>query len=162
MKKFILPVVGLLACIAVACNNSNKKNDEHSGQTHSGDKPKTQADSLMAAIDDGHIVGMSKIGKLHNTQKKVQGIIDSIGKLPAKAKQAAAPYVAKLQVLVKDLKYADFAMDKWMTEYDMDSAINNMEQRIKYLTDEKMKVGKMKEAILGGLQKADSLLREKF
>jgi len=53
-------------------------------------------------------------------------------------------------------------MDKWMTEYDMDSAINNMEQRIKYLTDEKMKVGKMKEAILGGLQKADSLLREKF
>ncbi len=162
MKKFIPPLVGLLACIAVACNNSNKKNDEHNGHTNSGDKPKTLADSLTAAIDDGHIVGMSKIGKLHNTQKQVQGVIDSIGKLPAKAQQAAGPYVVKLQALIKDLEYADFAMDKWMMEYDMDSAVNNMEQRIKYLTDEKLKVGKMKEAILGSLQKADSLLKEKF
>jgi hypothetical protein len=162
MKKLMLPVVVLLACIAVACNNSDKKKDDHSGHTHSSNEPKTLADSLMAAIDDGHVVGMSKIGKLHNTQKQVQGVIDSIGKLPAKAQQAAAPYIAKLQGLIKDLEYADFAMDKWMTEFDMDSAINNMEQRIKYLTDEKLKVGKMKEAILGGLQKADSLLKEKF
>ncbi len=159
MKKFILPLVGLLACIVVACNNSDKKSDSHN---HSADAPKTLTDSLMAAIDDGHIVGMSKIGKLHNTQKQVQAVIDSIGKLPAKAKQAATPYLAKLQGLVKDLEYADFAMDKWMTEFDMDSAVNNMEQRIKYLTEEKLKVGKMKEAILGGLQKADSLLKEKF
>lgn len=45
---------------------------------------------------------------------------------------------------------------------NMDSALNNAEQRIKYLTDEKLKVGKVKEAILGSLQKADSLLKEKL
>ncbi len=160
MKKIILPLA-ILFTIA-SCNNPDKKNDDHGGSTHSTDEPKTLADSLMAAIDDGHIVGMSKIGKLHNTQKQVQAVIDSIGKLPAKAQQAAAPYLAKLKGLIRDLEYADFAMDKWMTEFDMDSAVNNMEQRIKYLADEKLKVGKMKEAILGGLQKADSLLKEKF
>jgi len=161
MKKTILPFA-ILLIITAACNNSDKKHDDHSGHTHSSEEPKTLADSLMKEIDDGHVVGMSKIGKLHNTQKQVQAVIDSIGKLPGKAQQAAAPYVAKLKTLVKDLEYADFAMDKWMTEFDMDSAVNNMEQRIKYLTDEKLKVGKMKEAILGGLQKADSLLKEKF
>ena len=162
MKKFILPIVVLLTCAAVACNNSDKKHDEQSGHTNSGDEPKTLSDSLMKEIDDGHIVGMSKIGKLHNTKKQVQGVIDSIGKLPVKAQQAVAPYLTKMQGLIKDLEYADFAMDKWMTEFDMDSAVDNMEQRIKYLTDEKLKVGKMKEAILGSLQKADSLLKEKF
>ena len=49
-----------------------------------------------------------------------------------------------------------------MTEFEMDSAIDNLEQRIKYLTDEKMKVGKMKEAILTSMQKADSLLKVRF
>lgn len=160
MKRIILPLATLL--MMTACNNTDKKTDEHSGHKHSGEEPKTLADSLMKDIDEGHVVGMSKIGKLHNTQKQVQAVIDSIGKLPAKAQQAAAPYVAKLQALVKDLEYADFGMDKWMTEFDMDSAINNMEQRIKYLADEKLKVDKMKEAILNGLQKADSLLKAKF
>ena len=107
------------------------------------------------------MVGMSKIGKLHNTQKEVQRIIDSIGKLPA-AQQTVASYATSLKAVAKDLEYADFAMDKWMTEFEMDSAINNIEQRIKYLADEKMKVGKMKEALLTSLQKADSLLKVKL
>ncbi|MDZ4793605.1 MAG: viral A-type inclusion protein [Bacteroidota bacterium] len=160
MKRIILPFAILF--MMGACNNTDKKQDKNSGHTNSGNEPATLADSLMKEIDDGHIAGMSKIGKLHNTKKQVQAVIDSIGKLPAKAQQSAAPYIAKLQALVKDLEYADFGMDKWMTEFEMDSAINNMEQRIKYLADEKMKVGKMKEAILNGLQKADSLLRAKF
>ena len=109
----------------------------------------------MKDIDDGHIVGMSKMGKLHNTKKEVQRIIDSIGKLPAKAQAAVAPYVDQLKENIKELEYADFAMEKWMTEFEMDSAIDNLEQRIKYLTDEKMKVGK-------SMQKADSLLKVRF
>lgn len=160
MNKLILPLVALVGMLAIACKNSDTKKDD--AVTRTGDEPKTLADSLMKDIDDGHIVGMSKIGKLHNTQKKVRGIIDSIGKLPAKAQQAAAPYVARLQALIKDLEYADFAMDKWMTEFDMDSAVDNMAQRIKYLTNEKLKVGKMKEAVINGLQKADSLLKSKL
>lgn len=159
MKKLILPVWGLLGCIAIACNNSDKKSDGHN---HSGDEPKTLADSLMKDIDDGHMIGMSKIGRLHNTRKGVQAVIDSISKLPAKAQQSATQYVSQLKAVISDLDYADFAMDKWMTEFEMDSAVNNMEQRIKYLGDEKLKVEKVKEAMLSSLQKADSLLKAKF
>ncbi len=153
MKKMMISILSLAVCISMSCNNSDKKNTER------GDESKTIADSLMKIIDDDHIVGMSKIGKLHTMQKEVQRVLDSIGKLPAKAQQTAAPYVAGLNAVIKDLEYANFAMDKWMTEFDMDSAVDNMEQRIKYLSDEKMKVGKMKEAILSSMQRADSLLK---
>ena len=88
-------------------------------------------------------------------------MLDSIAKLPAKAQTAAAALKAKLESLINDLNYADFAMDKWMVEFNMDSAKDNIEQRMKYLAEEKLKVTKVKEAVLGGLAKADSLLRAK-
>jgi len=157
MKKIILPFVAFV--VFISCNSGDKKNEGHN---HGVDEPKTLVDSLVKDIDDGHIVGMSKIGKLHNLKNDVQRVIDSIGKLPAKAQQAVAPYVEQLKANIKDLEYADFAMEKWMTEFEMDSAVNNMEQRIKYLTDEKLKVGNVKEAILSSMQKADSLLKAKF
>jgi hypothetical protein len=53
-------------------------------------------------------------------------------------------------------------MDKWMVEFSMDSMKNNVEQRINYLTEEKLKVGKVKDAILNSLAQADSLLKKKF
>ena len=49
-----------------------------------------------------------------------------------------------------------------MEEFNMDSAVNNMEQRIKYLTEEKWKVANVKTAILTSLQKADSILKARF
>jgi hypothetical protein len=159
MKIAFIPVLAVFTCFIVACNNSDKKADR---PNLSDNAPKTRTDSLLKDIDDGHIVGMSKIGKLHNTKKDIQRVIDSIGKLPAKAQQQAAGYLAQLVAAIKDLDYADFAMDKWMTEYDEDSAKDNAEKHIQYLADEKMKVDKMKEAILSSLQKADSLLKLKF
>lgn len=159
MNRFFFPVLVLLS-ITIACNNSGKKNNDPGADKT--DVPKTTADSLMKDIDDGHMMGMSKMAKLHNTRKEVQRIIDSIGTLPAKAQQSVAPYLARLQSVIKDLDYADFGMDKWMTEFDMDSALDNLEQRIKYLTEEKLKVEKMKEAMLTSLQKADSILKAKF
>lgn len=158
MKKWILPFTFLLTIAYVSCNN-DAKHDNHSNTDKA---PKTIEDSLMKDIDDGHIVGMSKMAKLHKAQQNTRRILDSIAKLPAKAQKNIQVYVSKLNDAIKDLEYADFAMDKWMTEFEMDSAKENIEQRIKYLTDEKMKVGKMKEAILTSLQKADSLLKEKF
>lgn len=159
MKYFFFPAMVL--CLLCACNNNDKKSTDHSGHNGSGNEPKTLTDSLLKDIDDGHIVGMSKIGKLHNTRNDVQRVIDSIGKLPAAVRQAAASYTEGLRAVIKDLEYADFAMEKWMMEYDQDSAKDNAEQRLLYLKDEKMKVDKMKEAILSSLQKADSLLNAK-
>ena len=155
--KYLIPVLALFACIAIACRNADKKQERRAKN-----EPKTLADSLMKDIDDGHMVGMSKIGKLHTTRKEVQRVIDSIGNLSSKSQQSSILYLDQLKAVIKDLDYADFAMDKWMTEFDMDSAVNNREQRIIYLADEKLKVSKMKEAMLNSMQKADSLLKEKF
>ena len=155
MKKNI-PLFAVLFAI-VACNNTDKKNEGHAKN-----EPKTLADSLMKDIDDGHMVGMSKIGKLHTTRKEVQRVIDSISNLSSKSQQSTALYLEQLKTVIKDLDYADFAMDKWMTEFDMDSAVNNLEQRINYLADEKLKVNTVKVAMLGSMQKADSLLKAKF
>lgn len=139
-----------------ACNNE-KDHEGHGG--HRKNQPQNRADSLMAEVMDGHDAVMPKMGKVRGAQKEAQRLIDSIAALPANAQAGAIELKSKLEELVKDLGYADFAMDKWMTEFDMDSAKDNMEQRIRYLEDEKMKVGKVKEAILNSLSKADSLLK---
>ena len=82
--------------------------------------------------------------------------------MPQKAQQAAAPLRARLDSLQKELSYAEFAMDKWMDEIDFDSAKTDLKKRIEYLQSEKSKVNKVKDAINNSLQKADSLIRDKF
>ena len=149
---FSLTAAILLLLTATACNNPGNKNQG------GGETTKNLADSLMDDIDKGHIVGMGKMGKLSTMQNKVQQAIDSINKLPEKAKMAAAGYKSGLDVLLAELRSAEDGMNKWMDEFNMDSAKNNLEQRIQYLQSEKMKVTKVKENMLNALQKADSLL----
>ena len=108
------------------------------------------------------ILEWQKWESLPGRNKPQSGLLDSIAKLPAKARQAAEPLKVKLDSLQKELSYAEFAMNKWMDEFNMDSAVNNAKDRIKYLEEEKLKVTKVKEAILSSLQKADSLLKAKF
>ena len=156
MKIKIAGWMVFISLCVIGCNNSTQK------KTSGNNNIKSEADSLMADVMDGHDVGMAKYGKLNAMKKKVQEVLDSIAKLPAKGQQAAAPYKAKLDAAAKDLNNALIAMDKWMEEFNMDSAVNNMEQRIKYLTEEKWKVGNVKKGILTSLQKADSILKARF
>jgi hypothetical protein len=159
MKIIFLLITSIF--IFTACNNSNdKKHDDHSGHNHSSKELKTPEDSLWADVMEGHDVGMAKYGKLGAMEKEMKRRIDSISKLPAAAQSTAASYKAQLDSCAKDLSYAQVAMDKWMEEFKMDSAKGNMELRIKYLTDEKMKVGKVKEAILTSLAKAEELSKQ--
>jgi hypothetical protein len=65
-----------------------------------------------------------------------------------------------LEQLIGDLNYADFAMDKWMVEFNMDSAKDNKALRLRYFQEELEKVQKVKTAILGSLAAADSLIRQ--
>lgn len=156
MNKLSLAFLFLAFICIAACNNKDKK--ANGGQEVS----KTLVDSLEGEVMDGHNVGMAKYGKLTAMQNEAQRLLDSITKLPAKAREAMTPLKTKLDGLVEDLKSAKANMDKWMDEYNMDSAVNNIEQRIKYLTEEKLKVSKVKEAILNSLQKADSVLKARF
>lgn len=157
MTKLINVFTGIALLAVLACNNEKK--EDHNG--HSKKESMTQADSLMADVMDGHDVGMAKYGKLQAMEKKVKAALDSIAALPAKTREALAPYKAQLDSTAADLSYAIFAMDKWMEEFNMDSAKDDMGRRIQYLLDEKMKVGKVKEAILNSMGKADSLLKAK-
>lgn len=152
MKKLLLSFFAGSLLILAACNNETKIADDL----------KVKADALEKEVLEGHDIAMPKSMKIPDIQKKAQALLDSIGKLPVKAQEAAAPLKTKLEEVKKDLSYAENAMDKWMTEYNFDSAKNNLEQRIKYLTDEKLKVDKVKEAVLGSLAKADSLLKAKI
>ncbi len=152
MKKLLLFAS---ICLLFACNS--KKDEAGKGTT--GEK-KTMADSLMEQVMDGHDAGMSKYGKMQGYKKQIDVLLDSISKLPAKAKEAAAPYQEKLRSASQDLSTALTQMDKWMEEFNMDSAADNLEKRVEYLREEKDKVGKVKSLILESVGKADSLIRK--
>lgn len=154
MKKFLFFLIAIYF-ITIGCKNAGKKPVQET-------KPVSQLDSLLEYIDQGHMDGMGKIGRLHNTKKTVQAMIDSISHLPANIQKTSALFVEALKTNIKDLDYADMAMDKWMMEYSEDSASSNENDRIKYLSDEKSKVEKVRAAIHNSLQKADSLLKVKF
>ena len=152
MKKVISCAWVLVVILAMSCGNDG-------GQSKGS---KTQLDSLLDDVMDGHNIGMAKMGKLTRAEQTTKRLLDSIAKLPAKARQAAEPFKIKLDSLKNDLSYAEFAMNKWMDEFNVDSAVDNAKERIKYLEEEKLKVTKVKEAILGSLQQADSLFKVKF
>ena len=152
MKKIVFCALALASIFAMSCGND-------SGQIT---RSKTRLDSLLDDVLEGHNIGMAKLGKLTRAEQTTKRLLDSIAKLPEKTRQAAEPLKVKLDSLKSDLSYAEFAMNKWMDEFNVDSAIDNAKERIKYLEDEKLKVTKIKEAILSSLQKADSLLKVKI
>jgi hypothetical protein len=153
MKKIFLPL--LLGCFVLFACKDNKQQSANTTTT-------SPADSLLKEVNEGHDAVMPKMGKVRGAQKELQRMVDSISALPAKAQQASASLKAKLEELVNQLNYADFAMDKWMMEFNRDSALSDVQQRIRYLTEEKLKVDKVKEAVLTGLARADSVLKAKF
>jgi len=151
MKKIFIPVI--IMVLIVACNSA-----ENTNQTHH--EPKTLADTLMDDVMKGHDGAMAKMGKLSAAQKRVQQALDSVIKLPAKSQQTSVAYKTQLDSLSAKLKFAEGAMDKWMEEFNMDSAANNIELRTKYLDSEKQKVNSVKEIMLSALQQADSLFKK--
>jgi len=158
MNAFQISVAAFIIISIAGCNSAENKHNGHL-QTN---EPKTKSDSLLKDVDNDHISGMAKMGRLTRAEQTARRLLDSIDKLPVKARQAAAPLKIKLDSLQKELSYAEFAMNKWMNEFNMDSSVNNVQERINYLGSEKLKVSKVKEAILSSLQKADSLLKDKF
>jgi outer membrane murein-binding lipoprotein Lpp len=157
MNKLIYFLSVMIITLIAACNNSGEQ------QNHAVDELKSKVDSLYNAVIDEHNEAMAaQMTKLRKAKENTQHLIDSVTKLPAKAKGAASSYKEKLDLLMKDLNEAGTAMDTWMEEFISDSLKNNTEERIKYLTNEKLKVSKVKEAIFNSLDKADSLLKQKF
>jgi Na+/phosphate symporter len=146
MKKILLPLFSI--CLLASCKSGSANNEQEE-----------KANKLQKEVLAEHDIAMPKSMKIPNLQKEVTRLLDSLAGLPEKAKEAAAPLKTKLEGLKDELSYAETAMDKWMVEFDLDSFKKDAAKRIQYLMDEKLKVGKVKEAVLNGLAKADSLLR---
>jgi len=147
-------LVLLVVVVITACNNAANNNN--------APKAKTQTDSLMDQVMEGHNVAMAKISKLHQTKNQIQQVLDSIAKLPTDAQKNLLRYKALLDSVSNRLTRADEAMDKWMNEFNMDSAANDVEKRSKYLESEKVKVSNVKDEIINSLQNADSLIKKKL
>ena len=115
----------------------------------------------MSEVIKDHNVGMAKMDRIDEEQKKVQQRLDSISRLPAGTQKSSAKYKMQLDSMLGRLKLANEAMENWMNAFNMDSSLNNMQQRIQYLESEKMKIGAVKDTMIKTLQKADSLLTAK-
>lgn len=158
--KSTLIVLLALSISLFSCQSATEHQQEgHSGHGK-GNEPKTPADSLYVQVMEIHDQVMPKMGKIRGAQKQAQQFLDSLSGLPGQQARAVAPYKQELETLISELNYADFAMDKWMVEFNIDSAKGNQELRIAYLRSELDKVSNVKKAILSSLSKADSLLKK--
>lgn len=133
------------------CNNAGEKQS---------DEKTAKADTLLEQVMEGHNVGMAKMNRLSKLQKETLRLADSIAQLPEKAQKAAVPYKSELDSLLSGLQKAEYEMNKWMEEFNYDSAKQDAEKRIQYLADEKIKVEQVKKSILETLEKADSVLKK--
>ena len=161
MKRSTLIISIILLAVFGACNNADNKDK-------SLNAAKARADSLENLILKGHDIAMPKSMKIPDLQTEVKRLIDSIGKLPAKAKEAAAPYKSQLDAVDKELGDAYSSMESWMQEFgekfqelNNDSVKNNFEEKIKYYSSELPKIDQVKTAVLESVKKADSLLKSK-
>ncbi len=137
--------------MACADNSSEERKDGYS------QRPQNPEDSLFEEVMHGHDTAMAKMGRLGRYRKDVESKLDSLEKTGSKA---TATLKSKLQELGVDLKKAEDGMNQWMEDFDIDSAQDNIERRIEYLKNEKIKVDDVKEKILQTLEKADSLLKK--
>ncbi|MFZ9694261.1 MAG: hypothetical protein ACO3AY_00140 [Chitinophagaceae bacterium] len=152
--------LSFFALIVLACNNEVHNEHEGHGKHGASEKPLTLADSLYNEVMGAHDEVMPKMGKVRGAQKRAQELVDSISQLKGEALKSNLSLKKELEQLVSDLNYADYAMDQWMTDFNLDSGSTNQEVRVKYLLDEKVRVTKVKEAILNSLAKADTLLKK--
>jgi hypothetical protein len=153
----LIVYISIAGCLAQACQDS-AHHDTATRKDGYTTELKTKEDSLYHDVMQGHDIGMAKMGKLRKYLGQIQHSLDSLQKLPAKS--IDAKYQQALVDLQEDLNYADYSMNTWMEEFKVDSATGNPDLRVKYLQHEKEKVTKVKESILGSLQRADSLLKK--
>ena len=159
MKKRIIIVSATIILLVIgACKNSDssEQNDRKDGFSNI---PKNKEDSLFQEVMEGHNIGMARITKITKYLTQIQKALDSINKLSTT--KIDEQYQQALIDLQEDLNYAKYGMNSWMDEFSVDSAKENKEKRIQYLESEKIKIEKVKKAILGSLQRADSIFIKK-
>jgi hypothetical protein len=153
MNKISFVIAAILITGILACKNNNK---------HSSDPLLAKADSLYDQVIKEHNRGMSGWNKIEGRKKRIINKLDSMAALPSNIQASLDAYKTNLNEVAGELGNAYEKMDVWMREMKLDSAENNTEIRVQYLTGENLKGGKITELINNSLQKADSLLKIKL
>lgn len=143
-------IIGVWAFLLAACGGSG---DSASDETVA----KNPEDSLFQQVMEGHDEAMAKIGKLRKYRKTFDEKLDSLKKVKSSAKAGLTEAYSDVS---EKLKTAEEKMNTWMDEFSIDSAQDDMERRLKYLTDEKFKVDDVRDEIMSALSRADSLLKK--
>jgi hypothetical protein len=161
MKTILFILSSAILFAFISCNNASSP--------EAADNKNAKADSLEKAVIDVHDIVMPKSQKIPKVRTEINRIVDSIRKLSPSVRKAAAPYLAKLDSVDKNLSDAYDSMEKWMVsfgskmeELNMDSTKEAAEKKIKYYSQEKVNIDAIKVGVMENLRKADSLLRTKF
>lgn len=153
MKKLFYATAVFAVVIFVACNSEDAADTPK-------DPQQAKADSLYKVVMTGHDVAMPlTMGRLPKLRKQIEQRLDSLSRLPGEATATLRQQLGKALV---ELNEADDAMQNWMRGFVPDSANDNLEQRIKYLTEEEPRVNSMKEKVQKSVSHADSLLTHAF
>jgi hypothetical protein len=136
--------------VFIACGDSSEERTD--GYSNVATSPE---DSLMEAVMEAHNEAMPKKGKVTGYLKPADQKIDSVSKIRSSdARQTEAAY----RDVRSKLKVAEDGMNKWMNEFRADSAQNETDVRISYLTEEKRKMEQIRDQTLEALKQADSVL----
>src|ERR1044072_1035579 len=149
--KFV--VQAFFIFLVVSCNNS-------STSTEKDETRESASDSLMHEVLKQHDIGMAKMNRISDTKNRIQKALDSIAKLPTDLQKRSLQYRMELDSTFNWLTVADRGMETWMNEFNMDSLKDNKEEQLKYLESERTKISNVNAAMIGSLQKADSLLKK--
>jgi len=139
----------ILITMFAACAGNEDRKDGFS------ETPKNTEDSLFQDVMDQHDVAMAKMGRLSGYRKQIQQKLDSLGKV-----KSSTNHKKKLQDLDSMLKQAEDEMNTWMHEFSIDSAQDDTQRRIQYLSSEKERVTKVKEEVLAAMAHADTVLNK--
>lgn len=141
-----------IVVLASCGDNANDSTERKDGFSQTATTPE---DSLFEEVMHAHDSAMPKMGPLKGMSAKFDAKVDSLKN--AKSNPALQKEYA---VLSTELKQASDHMNEWMENFVHDSAQNDPQKRIEYLSSEKEKVTKVKDEIFSVLAKADSALKK--
>jgi hypothetical protein len=147
-----LTQLAAIILLCASCNNSSETKGKAAG---------TQSDSLLTDILKSHDAAMAKMSKIDGEKNKIQHVTDSLSTLSYNLQKNSAEYKRQLDSTFNRLTFANYAMEKWMNEFNMDTLKNNEAARVDYMQSEKLKITKVNDVMLNSLEKADSVLNKK-
>lgn len=157
MNKISLSIYLVLVTVFIfaACQSADDSSTRKNGYTP---ELKTKEDSLFHDVMEGHDAGMARMNVISKYLDKTKTALDSLQKLPIE--KVDILYRQDLLDLQEKLSNAKNAMNSWMDGFKIDSAKGNTALREQYLENEKEKINKVKDDIMKGLEKADSIFNK--